>query len=97
MALSAGNMDLVTLLIEKGADIYSPSKDVRDYHTLTVISPVLLICISVASIMHILFHCFARQGDTPLIMATKKGMTDAVKLLLDRGADISSKNQVIIL
>ena len=58
---------------------------------------MLLICISVASIMHILFHCFARQGDTPLIMATKKGMTDAVKLLLDRGADISSKNQVNIL
>ena len=47
--------------------------------------------------MHILLHCFAQQGDTPLIMATKKGMVDAVNLLLDRGADISSKNQVIIL
>ena len=36
----------------------------------------------------------SQQGDTPLIMATKKEMVDAVKLLLDRGADISSKDEV---
>ena len=28
------------------------------------------------------------------MMATKKGMIDAVKLLLDRGADISNRDQV---
>ena len=35
-----------------------------------------------------------QQGDTPLMMATKKEMVDIVKLLLDRGADINSRNQV---
>ena len=35
-----------------------------------------------------------QQGDTPLMMATKKGMIDAVKLLLDRGADLSSRKKV---
>ena len=34
------------------------------------------------------------QGDTPLIMATRKGFEDIVKLLLDGGADISMKNKV---
>ena len=41
-----------------------------------------------------MFCMSSQQGDTPLMMATKKGMIDAVKLLFDRGADISSKDQV---
>ena len=36
----------------------------------------------------------SQQGDTPLIMAIKKGMVDIVKLLLDHGADINSRDQV---
>ena len=36
----------------------------------------------------------SQQGDTPLMMATKREMIDIVKLLLDRGADISSRDQV---
>ena len=36
----------------------------------------------------------SQQGDTPLMMATKKEMVDIVKLLLDRGVDSSSKNKV---
>ena len=36
----------------------------------------------------------SQQGDTPLMMATKKGMIDAVKLLLDCGADSSCKDKV---
>ena len=36
----------------------------------------------------------SRQGNTPLIMATRKGMVDIVRLLLDRGADISMKDKV---
>ena len=36
----------------------------------------------------------SQQGDTPLMMATKKEMVDTVKLLLDRGANISSRDQV---
>ena len=39
-------------------------------------------------------YCFAQQGDTPLIMATKKRMSDIVIQLLDRGADSSSKGKV---
>ena len=36
----------------------------------------------------------SQQGDTPLMMATKKGMVEIAKLLLDRGADIRSKDKV---
>ena len=36
----------------------------------------------------------SQQGDTPLMMATKKGMVEIAKLLLDRGADISCRDQV---
>ena len=39
----------------------------------------------------------SQQGDTPLIMATKKEMVEIVRLLLDRRADISSRNQVYYL
>ena len=35
-----------------------------------------------------------QQGDTVLMMATKKGMTDIVKLLLDHGAEINSTDKV---
>ena len=35
-----------------------------------------------------------KQSNTPLIMATKKGMTDIVQLLLDRGADVNRKDKV---
>ena len=37
---------------------------------------------------------FLQKGDTPLIMATKKGMIDIATLLVDRGADSSSKSKV---
>ena len=40
------------------------------------------------------FCMSSQQGDTPLMMATKREMIDIVKLLLDRGADISSRDQV---
>ena len=35
------------------------------------------------------------QGDTPLMMATKKEMVDVVKKLLDHRADINSRDKVI--
>ena len=38
----------------------------------------------------------SQQGDTPLIMATKREMIDIVKQLLDRRADSSSKDKVSI-
>ena len=38
----------------------------------------------------------SQQGDTPLMMATKKEMVEIVKLLLDRGAVISSRDKVFI-
>ena len=34
------------------------------------------------------------QGDTPLIMATKRYMDDIVKLLLDKGVDINAMDKV---
>ena len=49
----------------------------------------VLICCSV-----FIFCMSSQQGDTPLMMATKKEMVDTVKLLLDRGADSSSRDQV---
>ena len=59
----------------------------------TLIPPVPLICFSILAIICIL-HCFAQQGDTPLITATKKGMLDAVQLLLDHRADSSCEDKV---
>ena len=37
---------------------------------------------------------YSLQGDTPLMLATKYGMMEIVKLLLDRGADGSTVNKV---
>ena len=37
---------------------------------------------------------YSLQGDTPLMLATKHGMMDIVKLLLDCGADGSRVNKV---
>ena len=36
----------------------------------------------------------SEQGDTPLIMAIKRGMTDVVTLLLEHGAYMNRKDQV---
>ena len=39
--------------------------------------------------------CFLiAQGETPLIVATKKEMTHFVQLLINRGADINRKDHV---
>ena len=38
----------------------------------------------------------SKQGDTPLMMATKKKTIEIVNLLLDRGADVSSRNKVFL-
>ena len=46
---------------------------------------------------HNMFCLSSQQGDTPLIMVTKREMVEIVKLLLDRGADMNSKDQVIYL
>ena len=35
-----------------------------------------------------------QQGETPLMMATKKEMVDIVKKLLDHGADINCSGEV---
>ena len=35
-----------------------------------------------------------RQGDSPLIMATKKGLDDIVRVLLNHGADTKRKDPV---
>ena len=41
-----------------------------------------------------MFCMSSQQGHTPLMMATEKEMTDIVKLLLDRGAEISCRDEV---
>ena len=94
LALHVGNKDLVAVLIKNGADINTPALNVRNITTqFTLIRLVPLICISIPYIICIL-HCFVQKGDTPLIAATKKGMIDFVKLLLDHSADSSSKDKV---
>ena len=49
-------------------------------------------CTSISSVKNVLLYF--EQGNTPLLMATKKRMIDVVKLLLRGRADSSSKGQV---
>ena len=100
LAINARNKDLVTVLIENGADINTPSGDVRantrsitvndDHTTIRVLKILLSIYLS----FNLYFVLFSPQGDTPLIMAIKQSMIDIVKLLLKGGADVSRKDKV---
>ena len=85
-------MDLVQVLIENGADLNTPAADVREITThLLLFFPHHK---SVLAILPLYVHYKWQQGDTPLITATKKGMIDVAKQLLDRGADSSSIGKV---
>ena len=80
-ALRTKNNDLVKIIIEKGADIHTSSDDVRKKSIDGIFGLIYIMLCS-------------QQGDTPLLMATKKEMMDTVKLLIDRGADIDRKDKV---
>ena len=85
-------MDLVQVLIENGADLNTPAADVREITThLLLFFPHHK---SVLAILPLYVHYKWQQGDTPLITATKKGMIDVAKQLLDRSADSSSIGKV---
>ena len=85
-------MDLVQVLIENGADLNTPATDVTEITThLLLFFPHYK---SVLAILPLYIHYKWQQGDTPLITATKKGMIDVAKQLLDRGADSSSIGKV---
>ena len=57
-----------------------------------MIPSVQSFCCNFPNIVNLYFYL--QQGDAPLLMATQKGMVDIVKMLLDRGADSSSKDKV---
>ena len=92
------------MLIENGADINTPSEDVRKS------SIVILVLFSIIGRLRLItrtdshsngciiisFSLFLQQGDTPLMLATMKGTLDIVQQLLAHSADSSAKNKVNI-
>ena len=95
VAVHLGNMDLITVLIENGADINSPALDVRKSsvpNSFCYISYALNVYQYSYDNLHVIL--FVQQGDTPMITATKKERIDIVIQLLDCGADSSCKDKV---
>ena len=80
-ASSGDHADIVTLLLEKGADIKGAL-----FRTGNKIEIVRLLLDKGADVNE-----RQNNGTTPLVYASEKGYAEIVRLLLDRGADINSK------
>lgn len=90
LAFKKGNLEIVKLLLEKGADI-DPANGCA---LLTLVSNK-----GHKDIVELLLNkgldinCKDEQGKTPLILASQNGHIEIVKLLLERGADIFQKDK----
>ena len=89
-----GSVDVVRLLLDKGADVNAKCKDGR--------TPLLFASDHSVSVdvMHLLLNKGAdvnakdKYGYTALMNVAGHGLTEIVQLLLDKGADINVKNNV---
>jgi ankyrin repeat protein len=79
-AAQEGHVDAVQYLVEKGANIEATSVRERGCIALRVLASCLTAC--------------AQDGWTPLHWAAVYGHVDAVRYLVDKGANINATNKV---
>ncbi|MGR4869942.1 ankyrin repeat domain-containing protein [Variovorax sp. LARHSF232] len=89
MAALKGQLDLVTKLIARDADINKPGWTPLHYAATNGHVAVMKVLLE----KHAFIDAQSPNGTTPLMMAAMYGTSEAVKLLIDEGADQAMKNQ----
>lgn len=90
LAALAGNTDVCQKLIDKGADINKPGWTALHYAATGGNVPIIKMLLE----HHAYIDTESPNGSTPLMMAAKYGTADAVRALLDGGADAMIKNSL---
>ena len=93
MAAIKGNVEAVKALIARDADVNKTGWTPLHYAA-SAGSPQHAVIISLLLENHAYIDAASPNGTTPLMMAAMYGSTDAVKLLLAEGADVTMKNQL---
>ncbi len=95
-AIENGHIDIVSLLLERGAAVNIKKKDGPK----TGVTPLLVACRQGSiEIVSLLLDRGAdvnvknKRGETPLIAACRKGRIDIVSLLLNRGVNVNVKTR----
>lgn len=90
LAALAGNADVCQKLIDKGADINKPGWTALHYAATGGNVAIIKMLLE----HHAYIDTESPNGSTPLMMAAKYGTADAVRALLDGGADPMVKNSL---
>jgi ankyrin repeat protein len=90
LAALAGNTDVCQKLIDKGADINKPGWTALHYAATSGNVAIIKMLLE----HHAYIDTQSPNGSTPLMMAAKYGTADAVRALLDGGADPMVKNSL---
>lgn len=90
MASLKGQTDLVRRLIERDADVNKPGWAPLHYASTHGHLEIMALLLE----HHAFIDAQSPNGTTPLMMAAMYGTPEAVKLLLDAGADTQMKNQL---
>lgn len=90
LAALAGYTDVCQKLIDMGADINKPGWTALHYAATGGSAPIVKMLLE----HHAYVDTESPNGSTPLMMAAKYGTADAVRALLDGGADAMIKNSL---
>lgn len=91
--LSFGSLDVVDLLLDRGADVNAVSKNAFSATPLQGAALFQTINLAKVLIEHGAdVNCRSAAGSTPLHEVAGKGQIEFAKLLLDNGADINAKD-----
>ncbi len=90
LAALAGNTDVCQKLIDKGADINKPGWTALHYAATSGNVAIIKMLLE----HHAYIDTQSPNGSTPLMMAAKYGTAEAVRALLDGGADPMVKNSL---
>ncbi len=90
MAALKGQLGLVQRLIERGADVNKPGWAPLHYAATSGHLAVMALLLE----HHAFIDAESPNGTTPLMMAAQYGTPQAVRLLLDAGADVNMRNQL---
>jgi ankyrin repeat protein len=85
-----GQLDVARTLIERGADVNKPGWAPLHYAATGGHLPVMELLLD----QNAYIDAASPNGSTPLMMAAQYGTPDAVKLLLEAGADPNIRNQL---
>ena len=90
LAALKGHIDLVKKLIERGADVNKPGWTPLHYAATNAHLEIMDLLLE----NHAYIDAESPNKTTPLMMAAQYGNADAVKLLLEAGADATLRNQL---